>query len=330
MANRREFIKTMAAITAGLNLPIWKNAFASTPAHDKLGELLPLRPLGNTGASITMLGVGGSHIGSEMSEKEAHATIEAAIEGGVRFFDTAEAYEDGGSELRMGKYLTPKYREHIFLMTKSHMNNIDEARKSLDASLKRLNTDYLDLWQIHSLESVDDLNERIEGGMLDMMLEAKESGKVKYIGFTGHATPETHSRMLSATDIFDACQMPINVCDKWYKSFISNVLPALLERDMGVIAMKSLGEGAFFKKTKTKDGEKAVVPDIVSIKEALYFVWSLPVSTLITGPDNAAMLNEKIELAKSFVDLTEEDRQELIERVAEIASTGIVEDYKYG
>lgn len=330
MANRRNFIKTLAAITAGLNLPIWKNVFASTTASDKLGEILPLRPLGNTGASITMLGVGGHHVGGEMSEKEAQATIEAAIEGGVRFFDSAEGYQDGGSELRLGKYLTPKYREHVFLMTKCEQKNIEDARKSLDASLKRLNTDYLDLWQMHTLESVDDVDERIKGGMLDVMLEAKESGKVKYIGFTGHATPNTHSRMLEKTSIFNTCQMPVNVCDKWYKSFISNVLPTLIDRNMGILAMKTLGEGAFFNKTKSKEGETTVVPDLISIQEALHFVWSLPVSTIITGPDNADMLKEKIQLAKSFTTLNESARKKLVEKVADIASTGEVEDYKYG
>lgn len=330
MANRRNFIKTLAAITAGMNLPIWENVFASKSTSDKLGELLPLRPLGNTGASITMLGVGGHHIGGEMSEKEAQDTIEVAIEGGVRFFDTAEGYQDGGSELRLGKYLTPKYREHVFLMTKCEQNNIDDARKSLDASLKRLNTDYLDLWQMHTLESVDDVDERIKGGMLEVMLEAKESGKVKYIGFTGHATPNTHSRMLEKTKIFNSCQMPVNVCDTWYKSFISNVLPTLIERNMGILAMKTLGEGAFFNKTKSKEAEISVVPDLISIKEALHFVWSLPVSTIITGPDNADMLKEKIELAKSFTKLDESDRKKLVEKVADIASTGEVEDYKYG
>lgn len=329
MSDRREFIKTIAAITAGLNLPVLKSVFASKIGSDKLGDILPMRPLGNTGASVTMLGVGGHHIGGEMSEKEAQATIEAAIEGGVRFFDSAEGYQDGRSERRLGKYLTPKYREHIFLMTKCEQNNIKDARKSLDASLKRLNTNYLDLWQMHTLESVDDVKERINGGMLDAMLEAKESGKVKYIGFTGHATPKTHASMLEKTKIFDACQMPINVCDTWYKSFITNVLPTLIERNMGILAMKTLGEGAFFKKTESKDGEISIVPDLLSIREALHFVWSLPVSTIITGPDNADMMKEKIELAISFTKLDEGERQKLIKKVSDIASTGEVEDYKY-
>jgi predicted aldo/keto reductase-like oxidoreductase len=281
-----------------------------------------------------MLGVGGHHIGGEMSDREAQATIEAAIEGGVRFFDTAEGYQDGESENRYGRYLTPKYRGEVVLMTKVEQKDKASAMRSLDASLKRLRTDYLDVWQVHTLESVEDVDERVRGGILEAMTKAKESGKVRYIGFTGHATPNTHTRMLAKTDIFETCQMPINVCDPSYKSFIINVLPILLERKMGVLAMKSLGEGGFFARRGAGDEEqparRAVVPNKLSVKEALYFVWSLPVSVLITGPDDADMLREKIALARSFTDMSEEERMALIEKVADIAATGEVEDYKYG
>jgi len=206
--------------------------------------------------------------------------------------------------------------------------------RSLDASLKRLRTDYLDVWQVHTLESVEDVEERVRGGILEAMMKAKESGKVRHIGFTGHATPNTHTRMLAKTNIFETCQMPINVCDPSYKSFIINVLPTLLERKMGVLAMKSLGEGGFFARRGSNDEDqparRAVVPNRLSVKEALYFVWSLPVSVLITGPDDADMLREKIGLARSFTDMSEEQRMALIEKVADIAATGEVEDYKYG
>lgn len=330
MIDRRTFLKTMTAISATLATPLWRDAFADTSVSDKLGQLLPLRPLGDTGEKITMLGVGGHHIGGEMSEKECQATIEAAIEGGVRFFDSAEGYQDGGSERRLGKYLVPKYREHVFLMTKCEQKNKNDAQISLDASLKRLNTDYLDLWQMHTLESTEDVEERIEGGMLDAMLEAKESGKVRYIGFTGHATPDTHTLMLERTQMFHTCQMPVNVCDTWYKSFISTVLPTLMDRNMAVLAMKTLGEGAFFKKMDFGAGLVSVVPDLVSVKEALFFAWSLPVSTVITGADNAEMMKENIQLAKSFTKIGESERQKLIQKVADIATTGKFEDYKYG
>ncbi len=332
--DRRDFLRVLAGLTAGVHTFGGCSLNGQTKTSDRLGELLPQRPLGNTGKTVTMLGVGGNHIGGEMSDREAQATIEAAIEGGVRFFDTAEGYQDGESEKRYGRYLTPKYRDEVFLMTKVEQKDAASAMRSLDASLKRLRTDYLDLWQVHTLESVEDVDERVQGGILDAMIKARQSGKVRHIGFTGHATPNTHLRMLEKTNIFETCQMPINVCDPSYKSFIINVLPILLERRMGVLAMKSLGEGGFFAR-RVSDNEdqparRGIVPQQFSVKEALYFVWSLPVSVLITGPDDADMLREKITLARSFTDMSEQQRKELIEKVADVAATGKLEDYKYG
>jgi aryl-alcohol dehydrogenase-like predicted oxidoreductase len=332
--DRRDFLRILAGLAAGVHTLSGCSLNGQTKTSDRLGELLPQRLLGNTGEAVTMLGVGGHHIGGEMSDREAQATIEAAIEGGVRFFDTAEGYQDGESEKRYGRYLTPKYRGEVVLMTKVEQKDKASAMRSLDASLERLRTDYLDLWQVHTLESVEDVDERVRGGILDAMMKAKESGKVRHIGFTGHATPNTHTRMLAKTDIFETCQMPINVCDPSYKSFIINVLPILVERKMGVLAMKSLGEGGFFARRGSDDEDqparRAVVPNKLSVKEALYFVWSLPVSVLITGPDDADMLREKIRLARSFTDMSEEQRMALIEKVADIGATGEVEDYKYG
>jgi predicted aldo/keto reductase-like oxidoreductase len=239
-----------------------------------------------------------------MNERDAQETIEAAMEGGVRFFDNAEGYEDGRSERKYGKYLTPKYRNEIFLMTKTEQKAKTEAIKSHEASLKRLNTDYLDLWQAHTLESVEDVDERVQGGIIDVILEAKASGKVKYIGFTGHATPATHSHMLKKSDIFETCQMTVNVCDPSFKIFILHVLPELLKRNMGILAMKTLGEGSFIKGIDQPNdnisGSVKIIPDRLTIKDALYFAWSLPVSTIITGPDNATIQKGKIDIALSF------------------------------
>ncbi|MHC4186835.1 MAG: aldo/keto reductase [Planctomycetota bacterium] len=330
MIDRRTFLKSMAAITAGLSIKGCN--WPQQKQTDIFGDLLPLRPLGNTGAAVTMLGVGGHHIGGEMSERDAQETIEVAMAGGVRFFDTAEGYQNGESESRYGKFLTPKYRDQVFLMTKCEQNNYEDAMQSLDKSLKRLNTDYLDLWQVHTLESVEDTDERVAGGIIDAMVEAKKSGKARYIGFTGHATPGTHLRMLEHTKAFQTCQMPINVCDPSYKSFILNVLPALLERKMGVLAMKTLGEGSFTGRGPVfeKENIKPIVPDQISIREALYFVWSLPVSVIITGPDNPEMIREKIIMAQNFTKMSDSQRQALIDKVADIASSGLLEDYKYG
>ena len=164
MIDRRAFLRSMASVTAGVLLSSQTNAGAEGQSQDRLGELLPTRTLGRTGEAVTMLGVGGWHIG-RMDESEAQATIDAALEGGVRFFDSAESYQSGGSESRLGKLLVPKYRDVAFIMTKTTARDADGARQHLEDSLRRLNTDHLDLWQVHAVESPDDVDNRIQNGV---------------------------------------------------------------------------------------------------------------------------------------------------------------------
>ncbi len=325
---RRSLLKWLAGFTVGLLLSSQTNAQEKTPKSDRLGKLLPLRTLGRTGEAVTMLGVGGSHLGS-LSERDAQATIEIALQGGVRFFDTAEMYQSGGSETRMGKLLTPKYRDVIYLMTKTTARNAKDARRHLEESLRRLNTDYLDLWQVHAVRSSRDADERIANGVFEVMAEAKESGKVRHIGFTGHRQPEGHLRVLEKSDIFDTCQMPINITDPSYSSFIKQVLPKLVERNIGAIAMKSLANGGFFGgSSHGQHGDNPkIVPNRVSIAEAVHFAWSLPVSVLVTGFNNPQQMQEKIDLANSFVTMDEQQRQDLIDKVADLAGRR-VEFYK--
>jgi aryl-alcohol dehydrogenase-like predicted oxidoreductase len=325
MMDRRTFLESLSALTAGLLLP---GTTAARPDRDRLGELLPRRRLGRTGEAVTMLGVGGWHIG-RMSEHEAQATIETALAGGVRFFDSAESYQRGGSETYLGRFLVPTYRDVAFLMTKTTAGDAATARRHLEGSLRRLNTDYLDLWQVHSISSVGDVDARIADGVLDVVEAAKAEGKVRYVGFTGHTTPEAHLRMLERTDLFETCQMPVNVADVGYESFIRNVLPVLVERDVGVLAMKTLANGGFFGGSQHgQHGDNPrLVPGRVSIAEALQFVWSLPVSVLITGPDDVAQMEEKIALARTFEAMEEAQRQALIDRVADLAGPR-VEFYK--
>lgn len=328
MIERRKFLKSMAGLTAGILLSSQTDVRGDSKSSDRLGQLLPTRTLGRTGEAVTMLGVGGWHIG-RMSERDAQATIEAALEGGVRFFDSAESYQDGGSESYLGKFLTPKYRDAVFLMTKTTARDADGARSHLEGSLRRLGSDHLDLWQVHAVESPEDVDGRIQGGVFDVMVEAKASGKVRHIGFTGHTRPAAHQRVLEKSDIFETCQMPINLADPSYESFIKGVLPKLVERNIGVLAMKTLANGGFF--GGSQHGEHGdnpkVVPYRVSIAEAIYFVWSLPVSVLITGPDNPEHIKEKIALARSFTGQDEAQRQALIEKVADLAGRQ-VEFYK--
>lgn len=331
MIERRTFLKQIAAVTGTIMLPL-SNFGASV--RDKWGEILPLRTLGKTGEKVTMLGLGGYHIGWT-TEKDAQEVIEAALEGGIRFFDTAESYDNGGSETRYGKYLVPKYRDQVIIMTKSTAANGKLAKEHLEGSLKRLKCDYLDLWQVHSISTPDDVDERFQNEVMEIFEKAKSEGKVKHIGFTGHQNPFAHKRMLDKTaknDIFETIQMPINVIDSHFHSFIKNVLPIAVERNFGILAMKTLSDGRFFKIKKQRDNtpwetEDPLIPNHITVKEALNFVWSLPVSVLITGAENKELILEKIELAREFSKYNESDRMKLIDKVYNKAGNA-VEYYK--
>jgi len=298
--------------------------------RDRLGELLPQRAFGSTGEYVTMLGLGGAHI-ARMDEKEAQKTIEAALEGGIRFFDNAESYGSGRGEERYGKFLTPKYRDIAYVMSKSTARDEKTARQHLEGTLRRMNTDYLDLWLIHGVTSPNDVDGRLSKGVLDVVLEAQASGKVRHIGFSGHSDFNAHLRMLESTDILQACQMPINVFDTTYKSFINNVMPELVKRKMAPLAMKTLANGGFFGGSShfNHGDNPKIVPNSLSIEEAVHFSWSLPISVLITGADHADMIKEKIGYARSFVAYTEDQRQQLIDKVADAGYDGrTVEYYK--
>ncbi len=328
MKDRRSFLKSITALTSALMIPQISLSGSPVIQRDKWGELLPQRHFGKTGITVTMLGIGGAHIGRS-TEKVAQGTIEKAMEGGVRFFDNAESYQSGKAEEYYGKFLVPKYREEAFIMSKSTGKDRKTVQAHLESSLRRMKLDYLDLWQIHSIRSPKDVDDRIANGVLDYVQEVKESGKVRHIGFTGHNTYLAHQRMLESTDVLETCQMPINMFDPNYKSFIHNVLPRLVEKNMGVIAMKTLSNGGFFGGTKhfNHGDQRKIIPEKASIKEAIHFVWSLPVSVLVTGAESAEMLQEKIDLAKSFVLIEKEQREDLIGRVSDFDGSK-VEYYK--
>ncbi|MFT7031905.1 MAG: aryl-alcohol dehydrogenase-like predicted oxidoreductase [Cyclobacteriaceae bacterium] len=330
MKDRRTALKALAALTTGMLVPFKGiNGIFNSPM-DRMGELLPLRYLGNTGEQVTMLGLGGAHV-ARVEEKVAAAQIELAIESGIRFFDTAHMYGNGLSERRYSKYLIPKYRDISFIMTKTTATTGKKAMEELETSLKRLNVDYVDLWQVHAITSPQDVDGRIKNDILEVFENAKKSGKVRHIGFTGHTDFNAHKRMLEKTDIFQTCQMPINCFDPSYKSFLNNVLPTLVDRKMGVLAMKTLSNGGFFggKTHFVKGDNPKLIPDVLSVQEAIHFVWSLPVSTLITGADDVPMLQEKIDLARSFKKKSESERLALIERITNAGlKGGEVEFYK--
>lgn len=334
MIDRRQFLKTLAAMTSSLALPSNSHS-QDNPTSDRWGDLLPLRRLGKTNEWVTMLGLGGAHMSAQFSESSSQELIELAIESGIRFFDTATLYNNGLSEKRYGKYLTPKYRDEIFLMSKSHGGQnsgttANTARQHLEDSLRNMKTDYLDLWTMHQIMSPADVQTRINKGILDVMVEAKEQGKVRHIGFSGHRTPEAHRYLLDHTDIFETCQLPINCADPSYGSFIRNIVPTLVDRGMGIIAMKSLAAGGFFGGTQFfKPGNRPkLCPDRISVEEAIHFTLSMPVSVLVTGVDNMDQLREKVEYVHSYTGMTEQMHDQLIAKVADLTPNKGVEFYK--
>lgn len=325
---RRTFIKIAAtgAIAAGLPIPLF--SAPSTGLRDKWGELLPVHPLGNTGDKVTMLGVGGFHIG-RMSDYDAENTIETAIAGGIRFFDAAESYVGGQNEVKYGKFLTPKYRDDIYLMTKTKARDAQTATRHLEESLKRMKTDYVDLWLMHQIDSVEDFNRLRDNGMVDAFMEAKKSGKARHLGFSAHMRPQANLHVYQQIgDIMEANMIPVNVVDPSYNSFIKDVIPELQKRNAGIIGMKSLSGGAFWGggfEGNRGEGDRLI--DYITVKEAIYFALSMPADVLVTGALDANMLQEKIDFAKSFVKLTGKEQDELVQRVARFAGRRI-EYYK--
>jgi uncharacterized protein len=324
---RRTFIK-ITALGAGTTFSLPFFAHAHKPVSDKWGELLPMKDFGRTGRKVTMLGVGGFHVG-RMTDAEAEKTIETAIEGGIRFFDAAESYVKGENERKYGMFLTPKYREEIFLLSKTKARDGKTAQEHLEGSLRRMKTDCLDLWLMHQVDSIEDFDNLRRQGMLDVFIKAKESGKVKHIGFSGHRNPQASLYVLD--EMGEHCEvnmLPVNVLDPGYNSFIKNVLPVLNEKNKGIIAMKSLAGGAFWGGGfEGKLNQSDQVMDHISVRDAIHFSLSMPVDVLVTGAMDAKMLQEKIDMARSFVKMEEPEQQAVISKVAAFAGNK-VEYYK--
>ncbi|MBK1879264.1 aldo/keto reductase [Pelagicoccus mobilis] len=329
--NRRQFLKTSTALTAGLigsQLPL------KAETSDVLGYVLPRRRLGKTGLDVTLFCIGGAHIGSR-SEESAQARIEAAIEGGCRFFESAQGYQKGRSEERFGKYLTPKYREHITLMTKTTSTDGATTRRHLDESLKRLKTDYLDIYLMRWIKSKEDAENRINNGVYDALLEAKAAGKIKHIGFSGHTTPEANIHLIErGLPEMEVVLMPVNAVDLAYHSFITHALPQAIEKNLGVIAMKTMAGGSFFGGEAPWGPIKGqyrepIIPQKISVREAHHYVYSLPVASLTSGTDTVEHVRENVRNARSYAQLSERERQTIHKRVADYAATGSLEHYKH-
>jgi predicted aldo/keto reductase-like oxidoreductase len=278
---------------------------------------MPYRTLGKTGLEVSLLTIGGWSIGvDELTDAESIKLMRTAVDEGINFFDNAWEYHDGGSEVRMGKALQDGYREKVILMTKHHGRKPEYARKHLEDSLKRMKTDYIDVWQFHEIDEQWEVDTIYSSGVLDFALKAKEEGKIRHIGFTGHFRPSLHLEMIYKGFDWETVQFPVNVLDQHYLSFSKNVLPVAVEKNIGVIAMKTLGGGTFIKNK------------VLSPEEALRFAMTLPVSTVCSGMDSMKVLKENIKTAKNFKPMEEDEITKLLERTIPLALNGKYEEYK--
>jgi aryl-alcohol dehydrogenase-like predicted oxidoreductase len=281
---------------------------------------IPNRAFGrHTDVAVSALGVGGYHLGLTSSVREAVKIVHAAIEAGITFMDNAWEYHEGESERRMGEAIRDR-RDRVFLMTKvcTHGRGADVAMRQLDQSLKRLHTDYLDLWQIHECVYYNEPDRHFaRGGVVEALERAKRDGKVRFVGFTGHKAPEIHLQMLAREYPFDSCQLPLNVFDSTFHSFERRVLPELQRQRIAAIGMKSLC------------GEPNVVRrKALSADEALRYAMSLPVATTITGIDSMKVLRQNVRIAESFKPLSNAQMDRLRYRVSPLAADGRFELYK--
>ncbi len=291
------------------------------PSISKLG--MPYRTLGRTGEEVSIVGLGGAHIGMQANEDDSIRIIRTAIDNGINFMDNCWDYNGGNSEIRMGKALRDGYRSKVFLMTKIDGQEKKTAAKQIDESLKRLQTDTIDLLQFHEVIRMSD-PERIfgPGGAIEAVLEARKAGKLRYIGFTGHKSPDIHLKMLqTAVDnhfMFDAVQMPLNIIDAHYESFERRVVPVLLRNNIGVLAMKPMCAGLVLRS------------GVATAMECLHYVMSLPTSVVITGCDSLPILQQALEAARSFSPMSSEQRSSLLAKTAKAADGGQYEPYKIG
>lgn len=312
--DRREFLGFSAG--AALLLATLGHPAA---ADDKNG--VQYRTLGHTGERVSCIGLGGYHIGNQDSEAESIHIIRHAIDGGINFLDNCWDYNDGTSEVRMGKALRDGYRGRAFLMTKIDGRDAKTASQQIDESLKRLQTDHIDLLQFHEIIRMND-PDRIfaHGGAFEAVQKAKQAGKIRYIGFTGHKDPEIHLKMLRTALAHgwtpDSVQMPLNVMDTHYNSFEHKVLPELVNHKIGVLGMKSMGDKVILR-------SQTVTP-----VECLTYALNLPTSVVITGCDAVPIVDQALKLAREFKPLSEQQVAALRAKTAPVATAGKYELYK--
>ncbi|MEM8782427.1 MAG: aldo/keto reductase [Planctomycetota bacterium] len=344
--NRRTLLARLSALAlaAGLPAPLASRASAqpaaeapglAPPTRDAFGELLPMRKFGRHDEWVTSLGLGGAHF-DQFRDRDLQAAADTLIENGVRFIDTAESYGRGNSETIIGRTLVPKYRDALFIMTKTKGRTADQVRAHLDGSRKRMGVDVIDLWQIHSLQDAADVDRFVDRGGLDFFLEQREKGTVRYLGLTGHVSPTPFNHLLDHLDrrgvAFDAALMPINLVDPQYESFIDGVLPRLVQNGYAVLAMKTLAFGGFFGNNfawanRDEADPTRIIPDRVSLEEALHFALAHPIASLVSGMNRTRQIVQNAGIARRFSGMTPEVRRALVDRVADAAGESM-EFYK--
>jgi len=306
---RRKFITGLTALSASGVLH----------AADSGGMIY--RNLGTTGEKVSAIGLGGHHIGRPKDESEGIRIIRSALDRGMNFLDNCWDYHDGGSEIRMGKALRDGYRQKAFLMTKFDGRTKEAAARQIDESLKRLQTDHIDLMQFHENIRMEDPDRFFApGGALEALMDAKKAGKIRYVGFTGHKDPVVHLRMLDVAAQnkfhFDACQMPLNVMDAHFRSFAHQVVPRLVKEGTAVLAMKSMGDGNVLKS------------GVVTPIECLHYALSLPTSVVINGCESTERLDQALEAARTFAPMSEAAMAKLLEKTRQAAMSGRYEPFK--
>jgi aryl-alcohol dehydrogenase-like predicted oxidoreductase len=279
------------------------------------------RELGTTGERVSAIGMGGYHLGKQPEASQSIQLMHAGIDRGITFLDNCWDYNDGISEIRMGQALRNGYRQKVFLMTKMDGRTAAEYNKQLEQSLGRLQTDMIDLVQFHEIIRMED-PDRIfaPGGAIEAAIAARQAGKIRYIGFTGHKDPAVHLRMLETAQKhnfrFDTVQMPINVMDAHFRSFTAQVMPVALKQGIGVLAMKTFGDPYILKS------------NTVQPIEALHYGLTLPVSVIITGIDTTQVLDQAVEAARTFKPLDQAQMNSLLARTATAANDGKFELFK--
>jgi uncharacterized protein len=282
------------------------------------GEI-PRRPLGRSGDTVSILGLGGWHLGVPKTDADAVRLVHEAIDSGINFLDNAWDYNDGVSESRMGKAIADR-RDRVFLMTKlcTHGRDARTAMRQLEESLRRLRTDHLDLWQIHEVAFDDEPRRHFaRGGAVEALDRARQQGKVRFVGFTGHKDPALHLEMLAHDYPWDSCQLPLNCFDAAFRSFEQRVLPELLRRGIAPIGMKSFCGDA-----------RAIKAKVISPADALSYAMSLPVATVVSGMESPRVLRQNLNVARGFRPLSARAMQALRRRLAPAALDGRFELYK--